>query len=261
MPIDPKHSAPSSPLVALSAWLLPGSGYWLIGQRGRAMGVGITIIILFILGLLIAGVRVIEVPGYEVSTGARQMYPVVIPGTNHVQKMWSLYAAPLSEIRDKPWSVPQVMTGPIAILAGMWSVASAAIDPSNPGQPIGATTHARTERNRLALSLCCRPVKPDGYYRFHLACIPHRRADGRCQGACVMGLLAYRPFLDPLPIWDYWFVLIIPLCVAVAIVYKSMKCRTMSLVPKEAGAIVLWIIGGFSAAAVVLMVLVNWLSK
>jgi hypothetical protein len=77
----------------------------------------------------------------------------------------------------------------------------------------------------------------------------------------VIPLLAYRPFLDPMPVWNYWFVLIVPLCAAVAIVYKSMKCRSINQVPREAGAIILWIIGGFSAAAVVLMGLVNWLEK
>jgi hypothetical protein len=76
-----------------------------------------------------------------------------------------------------------------------------------------------------------------------------------------MLFLAYRPFLDPLPVWDNWFLLIIPLCAAVAIVYKAMKCRSMTQVPREAAAIVLWIIGGFSGAAVVLMGLVRWLAK
>ena len=27
-----------------------------------------------------------------------------------------------------------------------------------------------------------------------------------------ISFLAYRPFLDPLPVWDYWFLLILPLC-------------------------------------------------
>ena len=35
----------------------------------------------------------------------------------------------------------------------------------------------------------------------------------------------------------------------------------MSRVPLEAGAVLLWILGGFSAAAVALMLLVNWLGK
>ncbi len=77
----------------------------------------------------------------------------------------------------------------------------------------------------------------------------------------MIHLLAYRPFLDPLPIWNYWFVLILPLCASVAVVYKSMKCRSMAQVPREAGAIVLWIIGGFGAAAAVLMLLVKWLAQ
>jgi hypothetical protein len=77
-----------------------------------------------------------------------------------------------------------------------------------------------------------------------------------------MPLLAYRLFLDPLPLWETWqqYLLILPLCIAVAVVYKSMKCRTMSRVPIEAAQIVLWIIGGFTAAAVALMVLVKFLS-
>jgi hypothetical protein len=74
-------------------------------------------------------------------------------------------------------------------------------------------------------------------------------------------LLAYRPFLDPLPVWDHWLLLIVPLCMAVAVVYKAMKCSTIKRVPIEAGAVVLWILGGFAAAAFVLMALVNWLAK
>jgi len=78
----------------------------------------------------------------------------------------------------------------------------------------------------------------------------------------VIPLLAYRPFLDPLPLWATWqqYLLILPLCIAVAVVYKSMKCSTMKRVPIEAGQIVLWIIGGFGAAAVGLMWLVKLIS-
>src|SRR5882724_11904983 len=52
-------------LVAIAGWLLPGSGYWLLGERKRGMIVGITILSLYVAGLLVAGVRVIEVPGYD----------------------------------------------------------------------------------------------------------------------------------------------------------------------------------------------------
>ena len=43
-----------------------------------------------------------------------------------------------------------------------------------------------------------------------------------------------RPFIQPAPIWDYWYLLLIPLCLAVAIVYKSIRCPSMRRVPQEA---------------------------
>ena len=62
----------------------------------------------------------------------------------------------------------------------------------------------------------------------------------------------YVPFIYPLPIWDYWPVLLVPLCAAVAIVYKSVKCEPMSKVPKEALQIFAWILVGMVAAGAAL---------
>jgi len=42
------------------------------------------------------------------------------------------------------------------------------------------------------------------------------------------------PFKLPAPIWDYWYLLLLPLCLAVAIVYKSIRCFSMKQVPREA---------------------------
>lgn len=70
-----------------------------------------------------------------------------------------------------------------------------------------------------------------------------------------MHLLAayqYRPFLSPLPIWDYWAWLIIPLTIGVAIVYKSIRCPRMAQVPKQAMAISFYIIISMILAAVIL---------
>src|SRR6478609_5628989 len=61
----PRTFSAPAPLVGLASWILPGAGYWLIGQRARAVTVGFTIIALFLLGLLIGGVRSLEVPGYS----------------------------------------------------------------------------------------------------------------------------------------------------------------------------------------------------
>lgn len=63
------------------------------------------------------------------------------------------------------------------------------------------------------------------------------------------GLLSYIPFLYPLPVWDAWAWLLLPLCLGVSIVYKSIKCRTMNQVPREALIIFVWILIGMGAAA------------
>ena len=67
-------------------------------------------------------------------------------------------------------------------------------------------------------------------------------------------ILAWRPFLDPLPIWSdrFWPFLLLPLAGAVSVVYKSIKCRKMSEVPRESAVIFSLIILGMVVAAVVL---------
>jgi hypothetical protein len=69
---------------------------------------------------------------------------------------------------------------------------------------------------------------------------------------------AYTPFLRPLPVWNSWVVLLLPLCVAVAVVYKSIKCHTMSQVPAEAAKATAYILVGMALAGAVLMGVV-WL--
>ncbi len=70
--------------------------------------------------------------------------------------------------------------------------------------------------------------------------------------------LAYIPFLYPLPgAWHWWWVLLLPLCAALAIVYKSIKCHAMRQVPIEAAIILFWIIGGLVASAALLAAVVQ----
>ena len=91
MPSSSSSSVPP-PIVALATWIVPGSGYWLIGQRGRALTVGITIVILFILGLLIGGMRVVDMPA-------------------------GLFSTPVNAVSQKPWFVGQILAGPITLIA------------------------------------------------------------------------------------------------------------------------------------------------
>jgi hypothetical protein len=87
----------SPPVVALAGWVLPGLGYWLIGQRGRALACGLTILLVFFGGILIAGVRVVQAPDMT-ATG------------NTFQR-----------ILQRPWFIGQVLTGPLGISAAVVS--------------------------------------------------------------------------------------------------------------------------------------------
>ena len=69
--------------------------------------------------------------------------------------------------------------------------------------------------------------------------------------------LGYVPFMQPLPVWDYWYLLALPLCAAVAIVYKSIRCRSMRTVPREAAKATAWILFGLIGAAIALMLVVK----
>jgi hypothetical protein len=108
---------PPPPLVALAGWVVPGLGYWLIGQRVRGMVVGVTILLLFVAGLLIGGMHVIEAP-----TGVT---------------MQLIFA--------KPWFIGQVLAGPMTLvssyLANNWGTH---IDPGTFQQMAGvALSHSR----------------------------------------------------------------------------------------------------------------------
>jgi hypothetical protein len=66
---------------------------------------------------------------------------------------------------------------------------------------------------------------------------------------------SWKPFLTTMPLWDYWPLLALPLCLGVAVVYKTTKCHDASEVPKESGILFLWIFLGLIAAAIVVQIL------
>ncbi len=79
------------PVVALAGWLIPGAGYWLIGEKKRALTVGITIVAVFVVGILISGIRVVEAPDLGSPGGVMQ------------------------KILNRPWFIGQVLNGPMGI--------------------------------------------------------------------------------------------------------------------------------------------------
>lgn len=49
----------------------------------------------------------------------------------------------------------------------------------------------------------------------------------------ALPILAFRPFLDPLPVWahEYWLWLIVPLCALIACAYKAIRLPEADLAP------------------------------
>jgi TM2 domain-containing membrane protein YozV len=156
-------SIPGNPgVVALAAWLAPGAGYLLLGQRARGITIGLTIWILFFLGLLVGGVRALEVPGYD--GHGKQLVasyyvepnrsPVPYVGEDvpakYTKEGWVLARHPLEEVRTKPWSIAQIMVGPIDILCDWWSLQwSRPSDPNDShSEPIAARSHSRLNELR-----------------------------------------------------------------------------------------------------------------
>ncbi|MBI1370295.1 MAG: hypothetical protein GC162_16795 [Planctomycetes bacterium] len=58
---QPSHSnAPNIALCCIAAWFVPGLGHYLFGEKQRGLIVGITLLILFTIGLLIGGIDVVD---------------------------------------------------------------------------------------------------------------------------------------------------------------------------------------------------------
>ena len=70
-----------------------------------------------------------------------------------------------------------------------------------------------------------------------------------------------RPFLQPLPVWDYWPLLLFPLAAVISVVYKAIKCESMRQVPRQALSIFLWITLGMAGAAAGLAVIVKAMDR
>jgi hypothetical protein len=146
-------------LVAVAGWIVPGAGYLLLKQTARGLTIGLSIVALYVTGLLVGGVRIIEVPGYgdhgealvvSRSEQERRGQPLVVDQITEpestpngaTQLGWVMWTEPLTEIRNKPWYIAQILAGPINLAASWGSVAASHVTPS--GEPVGFRSHSRT---------------------------------------------------------------------------------------------------------------------
>ncbi|MEM9881897.1 MAG: hypothetical protein AAF800_03130 [Planctomycetota bacterium] len=73
----------------------------------------------------------------------------------------------------------------------------------------------------------------------------------------MLPLLAYRPFLDPLPIGNspLWYWLLVPLVVLVSVAYKTIKLDDLRALPRQAGRLTVQILVFMALAAALIWVL------
>lgn len=166
-PSAPPSVAPSPALVGIAAWLVPGAGYYLMGQISRAATIGISIIILFVLGILVGGIRVMDPPGwgqygYRVQlvqrrTMVRRVDPLTEAEERDPRQVAidqtlgpALLAGPIGELSEKPWFLGQILCGPLTLISSAISVHEAhpAINPETGrprrGQEGVPTSHSRS---------------------------------------------------------------------------------------------------------------------
>jgi hypothetical protein len=75
----------------------------------------------------------------------------------------------------------------------------------------------------------------------------------------MLATYVFRPFLNSPPVWDYWLLLILPLLLGVAIVYKASKVESLSKLPVQALLLTIYIVlamAGIAAAVSVINSLV-----
>jgi len=67
--------------------------------------------------------------------------------------------------------------------------------------------------------------------------------------------LGFRPFLEPLPIDGYWMLLLIPMVIAISVVYKTIKTDRLHKIPREASVLAAQIVAFMALAAAALWML------
>ncbi len=159
----------SPALVGIAAWAVPGLGYILLREWTRGIVIGVAVILLFLMGILIGGIRIMDPPGwgeYGYKTYLVQSYDPSIKGykIEHIDPQtekseadptnggdskligWSMIAQPVAELGDKPWFVGQILCGPITFATGDISIheARASIDANGNITPGVAASHARS---------------------------------------------------------------------------------------------------------------------
>jgi len=163
----PRSLSRSVAMVCLCGWLVPGGGYFLIGQRARAVTVAVTIVALFLAGIVVGGIRIMDPPGwgqygymsqvvekYNQRGQSEGVWARVEPSSSEEEanpgsdgdkpQGPALLVHPLDELADKPWYAGQILCGPLTLAATALSVHAAHPIPGGPAVEGVPQSHSRS---------------------------------------------------------------------------------------------------------------------
>lgn len=75
--------------------------------------------------------------------------------------------------------------------------------------------------------------------------------------ASPLASVAWVPLIEPMPIESFWPALLVPLAVAIAVVYKTIKIEDLRQLPRQAMVLTSQIVVLMALAAIVIWVLVE----
>ncbi len=94
--VSGRKAGPHPAVVGLAAWALPGLGHWVLGQRGRAIILCVTIMLTYWTGVAIGGVR------YTVDPAGNALWFLAQSGAG--PQVIALYMATVrQEVPAVPW--------------------------------------------------------------------------------------------------------------------------------------------------------------
>lgn len=69
-------------------------------------------------------------------------------------------------------------------------------------------------------------------------------------------LASWRPFLDPINLHDWWYVLLLPLALGISIAYKAVRVRTMEHYWRHVAIMTVHLIAAMILLAIVAYILI-----
>ncbi len=97
-------------LIALAGWIIPGAGYFLLGEKKRAIIIFIAITLTFTIGIYIASVNIIDY------VNAKAWFAAQVINSPLVIFLGSISTAAVNPVYGKPHDIGQIYTGIAGLL-------------------------------------------------------------------------------------------------------------------------------------------------